>query len=183
MPALQVGDTVRAGMAVAQIPDMNSWEVAARIAELDRGHLAVGQKVDVHAIALHGRTFQGRLHTIGGTTGPPWDRRFDTRIAIEQPSRDLRPGMSTRLVITTAVMKNVLWLPAQAVFDSEGRKFVYVKTGDSFRQKDVAMVRRSESKVVIEGIAEGQMVALANPDELRTKQPAQKNGAMQAIPR
>ena len=43
LPALQIGDTVRAGMAVAQIPDLKNWEATARIGELDRGHLAVGQ--------------------------------------------------------------------------------------------------------------------------------------------
>src|SRR5205085_1111386 len=42
LPAIQVGDNIRAGMAVAQIPDLRNWEVTARIGELDRGHLAVG---------------------------------------------------------------------------------------------------------------------------------------------
>ena len=40
LPALQIGDNVRAGMAVAQIPDLKNWEVTARIGELDRGHLS-----------------------------------------------------------------------------------------------------------------------------------------------
>ena len=39
LPPFQLGDTVRAGMAVAQIPDMKNWEVSANIGELDRGHL------------------------------------------------------------------------------------------------------------------------------------------------
>src|SRR6267378_1273119 len=37
LPQLQVGDTIRAGMAVAQIPDLHNWEMTARIGELDRG--------------------------------------------------------------------------------------------------------------------------------------------------
>src|SRR6185295_13518122 len=41
LPMLQVGDAVRPGMGVAQIPDMNNWEITARIGELDHGHLAV----------------------------------------------------------------------------------------------------------------------------------------------
>jgi multidrug efflux pump subunit AcrA (membrane-fusion protein) len=49
LPVLQVGDTVRAGMAVAQIPDLKNWEVTARVGELDRGHLAAGQKVQVES--------------------------------------------------------------------------------------------------------------------------------------
>ncbi len=47
LPNLQVGDTVRPGMAVAQIPDFSNWEASARIGELDRGHLAEGQKAEI----------------------------------------------------------------------------------------------------------------------------------------
>ena len=36
LPIFQVGDTVRPGMAVAQIPDMKNWDVTARIGELAR---------------------------------------------------------------------------------------------------------------------------------------------------
>ena len=181
LPPLQVGDTVRAGMAVAQIPDLDNWEASARIAELDRGHLSVGQNVQLQVVALPGRKFDAQIKSIGGTTGPPWDRQFDTRIALKAPSPDLRPGMSTRMVITTDVMPSVLWIPAQAIFESDGRKHVYVKTGASFTPKDVKMVRRSESQVVIEGLDEKTIVALANPDQMKSKQTASGGGAMKAI--
>jgi multidrug efflux pump subunit AcrA (membrane-fusion protein) len=182
LPALQVGDTIRAGMAVAQIPDLHNWEVTARIGELDRGHLAIGQATQVSVIALPGKKFQARLKSIGGTTGPPWDRHFETRFTIENPSPELRPGMSVRLVVTTDVKKGVLWLPSQALFESDGRKFVYVRSGASFTPQDVKLVRRSESQVVIEGLPQGKVVALANPDQMK-KQPPGAGGAMQALPR
>ena len=103
LPTLQVGDTVRAGMAVAQIPDLKNWEAVARIGELDRGHLAPGQRTELSVIALAGRQYKGKLKEIGGTTGPPWDRHFDCKISIDDPSPELRPGMSARVVITTGV--------------------------------------------------------------------------------
>ena len=182
LPALQVGDTVRAGMAVAQIPDLKNWESTARIGELDRGHLAPGQPTTITVVALPSKNFHAKLKNMGGTTGPPWDRYFETRFSIEDPTAELRPGMSIRLVITTETMKNVLWLPSQALFESDGRKFVYVKAGESFTPADVKLLRRSESQVVVEGLPEGRIVALANPDIMR-KQPERVGGAMQAIPR
>jgi multidrug efflux pump subunit AcrA (membrane-fusion protein) len=182
LPALQVGDTVRAGMAVAQIPDLKNWEVTARIGELDRGHLATGQPTDIRVVALPGREYHGKLKSMGGTTGPPWDRYFETRFTIENPSAELRPGLSARLVVTTDVMKNVLWLPSQALFEASGRKFVYVQSGATFTPADAKLVRRSESQVVIEGLPEGQVVALANPDQMK-KTKRGVGGAMQAIQR
>ncbi len=182
IPVVQVGDTVRAGMAVAQIPDLKNWEAVVRIGELDRGHLAEGQKAELRVIALPTRKFAGRLKAIGGTTGPPWDRHFDCRIAIDEPSPELRPGMSARIIITTEVLRNVLWAPSQALFESDGRKYVYTQTNSGFSPKDVKLVRRSESQAVLEGVSENQVVALANPDDMAKKQNA-RSGAMQAIQR
>jgi membrane fusion protein (multidrug efflux system) len=180
LPLLQVGDTVRAGMGVAQIPDLKNWEVTARIGELDRGHIAVGQKAGISIPALGGKSFAGKVKDIGGTTGPPWDRRFDCKLTLENPAPELRPGMTARIVITTGVLNNVLWVPSQALFESDGRTFVYRSTPNGFTPQDVKMVRRSESQVVLTGATEGQLVALASPDQGR-RQTTKASGAMKAI--
>ncbi len=175
LPAIQVGDNIRAGMAVAQIPDLRNWEVTARIGELDRGHLAVGLQADIEVVALPGRNFKGKVSNIGGTTGPPWNRGFECKIAVADPAPELRPGMSVRFIVTDS-MKSVLWLPSQALFESDGRKFVYVRRGSGFTPQDVNLVRRSETSVVIEGLKEGELVALASPDQIRSKNDGSRAG-------
>jgi HlyD family secretion protein len=180
LPILQLGDTVRPGMAVAEVPDLKDWELAAKIGELDRGHLAPGEKVDITIIAVPDKPFTGHVKEIGGTIGQPWDRHFECKIALDNPSPELRPGMSATIVVTTEEMKNVLWLPAQALFESDGRTFVYARSGPSFVGKDVTLVRRNESKIVISGLAEGQEVALADPAEM-TKKKASGAGAMPSL--
>lgn len=169
LPLFQVGDTVRAGMAVAQIPDLNNWEVTARIGELDRGHLTPGQKADIKVAALPGRAFPGKVKDVGGTTGPPWDRRFDCKLTLDNPVPELRPGMSAQLVITTGLVPAALWVPSQALFESDGRSFVYLQTATGFVPRDVKLVRRSETQVVLTGVQEGQLVALASPDQQTAK--------------
>lgn len=182
LPLYQVGDTVRPGMAVAQIPDLKNWEVSARISELDRGHIEMGQTVEISVVALPGKKFSGKIKNLGNTTGAPWDRRFDCRMTLEDPSPELRPGMTANIVITTETLANVLWLPSQALFESDGRAFVYQRTPTGFVPHDVKLVRRSESRAVITGIQEGQAVALANPEQPNKKQGAPGN-ALQAIPK
>ncbi len=177
-PMFQVGDTVRAGMAVAQIPDFSTWEASVVITEADRGLLAIGQPAQVRALALPGKPLAAKVSNLGGTSGPPWERRFECKLAVVEPSAALRPGMSVRVQILTETMKNALWVPTQAVFESDGRRFAYVSEAGSFVARDVKIVRRGESQVVIEGLAEGTSVALASPDQkdsAKGKQPAGKS--------
>jgi len=181
LPLFQVGDQVRPGMAVAEIPDMKNWEVSANIGELDRGHISIGQKAVVTIVALPGRPLAGHVKEVGGTTGNPWNRHFECRIAIDNPVAELRPGMSAGLVITTDEMKGVLSLPAQALFENDGRTFVYLKGPDGFSAKDVTLVRRNEMRVVVNGLSNGQLVAMANPTELAKKKSAA--GALQSLPK
>ena len=182
LPMFQTGDTVRSGMAVAQIPDLKNWEVTARIGELDRGHLAAGEKVDLSVIALAGKSFIGRVKEMSGTSGPPWDRHFDCKITLLGASPELRPGMSAGIVITTGIVRNALWVPSQALFESDGRTFVYSQEPAGFVPRDVKLVERSESQVVLNGVREGQIVALANPDQM-LKTRSQGSAATQALQR
>jgi HlyD family secretion protein len=182
LPPFQVGDSARSGMAVAQIPDLKNWEISANVGELDRGHLSPGQKVKVKVVALAGKEFHGAIKSLGGTSGAPWDRHFECRISLEQGSPELRPGMTSNLVITAETLDGALWVPFQALFESDGRTFVYLRTPNGFLPHDVSLVRRSESQVVLKGLNEGDVVAMSNPDQ--TNKPAEKGGqggAMKAL--
>jgi HlyD family secretion protein len=181
LPPFRVGDRVSPGMVVAEIPDLKSWEMAANIGELDRGHLTTGAKVDIAIVALPFQKFHGRVKDMGGTTGPPWDRHFECKIALDDPAPELRPGMNANVVINTEVLHSALWVPGQAVFESDGRTFVYVKSGSGFAPADVKLVRRGESQAAITGVKEGQVVALANPDQQTDKKAG--GGALQALPK
>jgi multidrug resistance efflux pump len=181
-PPFQLGDTVGGGQAVAQIPDLKSWEVAASVGELDRGHLSEGQKVSIRVVAVPGREFPGKVKFIGGTTGPPWDRKFEARITLDAPASELRPGMTSNMIITVDTIDNVLWIPTQALFESDGRTYVYSRGPNGFIPHDVKLARRSESQAIITGINEGELVALTTPDQ-QTKSAGsiQQSGAMKAL--
>jgi len=181
-PPFRVGDSVNPGMVVAEIPDLTSWELKTNVGELDRGHLALGEPVDIQVVAVPFRKFRGHVKDLGGTTGPPWNRHFECKISLEDPSPELRPGMNAMVVVNEQVLRSVLWVPGQAVFESDGRQYVYVKSGSGFAPVDVKLVRRGESQAVITGVPEGQIVALANPDQ-QTEKKAGRGGAMQALPK
>jgi len=180
-PDLQVGDTVRPGMAVAQIPDLTSWEITARLSEADRGHLAVGQPAVIRVPAVVNKEFHGKVKNLGGTVGPPWDRRFECKLSLDDPAAGLRPGLSVVIQVTTQTIPKALWIPAQALFESDGRTFVYVKTAAGFTAQDVKLERRSESQVVVNGVSEGSLIALANPIQKGSSDAKDTKGAGNAM--
>jgi HlyD family secretion protein len=169
LPDLQVGDSVRPGMAIVEIPDLEHWEVSASVAEIDRGHIKPGDAVTMSVVALPDRTFRGHVSNLGGTTGNFWERHFECKVALDEQSEAMRPGMSAELTIATDSMRNALSIPAQALFESQGATFVYLASGSSFARKDVKLIRRNETRAVISGLSAGQTVALANPLDRKEK--------------
>jgi HlyD family secretion protein len=182
LPMFQVGDQVRPGMAVAQIPDLANWDVSAQIAETDRGQLAVGQSGEIQVIALPGRKFAAKVKDLGSTTGSPWDRKFECKLALLETAPELRPGMSARIVITLETLKGVTWLPTQALFEQGGRTLVYTRQGERFVAKEVKLVRRGESQVVVGGVQPGEEIALARPDQKEQKDQKKGQGSPSVAP-
>ena len=88
--------------------------------------------------------------------------------------------MTSNLVITVETLDNVTWVPSQALFESDGRTFVYLQTPAGFMPHDVTLVRRSESQAVLTGVSEGAIVAMSSPDQ-QSKPAAAQSGAMKAL--
>jgi multidrug efflux pump subunit AcrA (membrane-fusion protein) len=181
LPTFQSGDTAYPGQTVATIPDMSGWEVNTQIPETDRAFLTLDQPALVRPKAMPVHEFRGRVSLLGGSAGSAWNRTFNCRIALLDKDDRLRPGMSVDVVISVETLKDALWVPSQAVFEREGRHFVYRQTPEGFITHDVSLLRRTESQAVISGIDEGTTIALAAPGP-RAAPPAPASGPLGALP-
>lgn len=179
VPTFQLGDSARPGQMVAQIPDMSGWEVSAQIPETDRAFLATGQSAIVRPKAMPGREFKGHISLLGGSAGNAWNRTFNCRIALSDTDDGLRPGLSVDVVITVETLAKVLWVPSQAVFEREGRWFIYRQAPEGYVSHPVTIVRRTESQAVVTGIDEGVTIALAEPG--RRMKNTRANGPLGAL--
>ena len=179
IPTFQLGDSARPGQMVAQIPDLSGWEVSAQIPETDRAFLVTGQSAIVRPKAIPGREFKGHVSLLGGSAGSAWNRTFNCRIALDETDEGLRPGLSVDVVIRVETLSDVLWVPSQAVFQREGRWFVYRQAPEGYVSHPVTIVRRTESQAVVKGVDEGATIALAEPGR-RTKN-TRANGPLGAL--
>jgi HlyD family secretion protein len=174
LPEYREGDLVFPGRAIAQILDLEQMEIQARIDEVDRANLNAGQPITLQVESLPGQSYDGRVKTIAGmaSRGEFFSgnvvRQFETTFEIRRPDTRLRPGVTARVVIIGDSLKNVLALPRQALFEQGGRQVAYIKNGGRFEPKEVKVKQRTESQVVIDGLAEGTEVALVRPEEKKS---------------
>ncbi len=173
LPELKAGDSLYSGYVVLEVYSAAGMEVRVRVNEQERANVVVGQSVTVRADVLPGRTFPGRVATLAGlasrggmfeSTGGPL-RQFDVAIGLDQPDPRLRAGTSVRALIAGAEVKGVLTVPRQALFEKNGKPVVYIRAGELFAPREVKVTHRTESRVALDGIAEGTEVALVNPDK------------------
>jgi hypothetical protein len=61
----------------------------------------------------------------------------------------LRPGLLADVEIIVEKIPNAIYIPAQAIFEREGKSVVYVKQGTKFEMREVKPLRRSESLMII----------------------------------
>jgi multidrug efflux pump subunit AcrA (membrane-fusion protein) len=77
----------------------------------------------------------------------------------------LRPGLLADVEIIVEKIPNAVHIPAQAVFQRDGKMIVFVKENGKFVPREIKLSKRSESTMVISsGVNPGDEIALADPD-------------------
>src|SRR5262249_4301210 len=76
----------------------------------------------------------------------------------------LRPGLLADVEIVVEKISNALHIPAQAVFQREGKSIVYVQKQGKFEPREVHLQKQRESTMVLAGGVEpGEVIAMADP--------------------
>jgi multidrug resistance efflux pump len=131
---LQVGDTVWVGMTVATLPDLSSMIVQANLSDVDDGRIVPGLEVICTLDAYPSEPYRGRVMEISPVAREsqrsPLLRHFPVRIALERSDpRRMRPGMSVRVEVLGAEMKDALLVPRSALDFSGARPRVLLAGG------------------------------------------------------
>jgi multidrug resistance efflux pump len=184
LPEYHAGDTVFPGRPILDVFNAAQLEIRAKVDEQERANVNPGQLAEVRADALPGRTLSATVANLSGLAsrgnfffdmcGPA--RQFDATLRFSRSDIALKAGTSVQLVVAGNEISNVLHVPRQALFEKRGKPVVYVKNGNRFEPRTVTITHRTESRVVLEGVREGDIVALVNPEE--DKKPAASLAAM-----
>jgi HlyD family secretion protein len=117
------------GSTLMTLADMSVVTAEVKVDETDIVNIQIGQPAEITVDALPGKVFKGHVTLVGdqallrstgvatsqSTTGTEEAKDFKVVVTLDNPSSDLRPGLSTTAKITTAHKGSVLSLPIQAL--------------------------------------------------------------------
>jgi cobalt-zinc-cadmium efflux system membrane fusion protein len=157
------GLLVQPGSAPApySIADVSRMWMLANVAESDVSAFHVGQAVTVSLLAYPGKTYHGRISTIGAMVDPNTHRML-VRSEIDDPNHELRAGMFATFVIRIGEPVRSVAIPLSGVVrEGDGTMTVWV-TSDRrrFTQRTVkAGMQRDGFRQILEGVQAGELVA------------------------
>jgi HlyD family secretion protein len=168
----KAGEQAWPGSMIAELPDVTSMRVAARVDETERGRLELQQPVTLQLDAIADRQFTGNVERIGTiatsdfTAGWPIQRNFDLEIAIKEADPRLKPGMTVQITVIADRVPNAIAIPAQASFSKSGQTVAYVWNGTKFIERAIQIEKRSRDRLLVaSGLNAGDLVALKDPTE------------------
>ena len=143
------------------VADINLMWMLADVPEADSPAFRVGQEVQVTINAFPGRTFDGKITTIGASVDPA-TRRVLVRSEIKDPQHELRSGMFANFVISVGPPVRSPALPlAGVVREGDGTQTVWV-TADRrrFTKRSVTIGQQRDGyRQILQGVQVGELAA------------------------
>jgi len=155
---------------IATLPDLTQMESVTYVNEIDVRKIARGQHVDITLDADPAKRLTGTVVQVAnvGEQRPNADAKvFEVKIEVAQVDTTLRPGMTTGNSVLTSTVKDVLYVPLEAVATVGNETFVYRRAGRAriVRQQVLTRAMNDDQIIVVNGLKEGDEVLLTPPVE------------------
>jgi HlyD family secretion protein len=161
---LQAGDMVWIGMPIAQLPEIESMQVVASLADVDDGRIAVGMPATVTVDGYPSNRFGGRVSSISAVAqeGTRNMLRRVFRVVVKLDRVDvarMRPGLSARVEVRRQATPGVLLAPRASIDFSTQTPRVRLASGKLVLVKIGAC--NAQDCVIATGLKEGQRLGTA----------------------
>jgi multidrug efflux pump subunit AcrA (membrane-fusion protein) len=147
MVPAQVGMMVTQAVPLVRIAGGGGLEIRLHVAERFISRMAMNLSCEITLDAWPGEVFFGSISEISPTVDIA-SRTMEVRVNVSDPYARLKPGMFARVRIITERKDNIIKIPASAVMNRFGERYVYVVEKDP-EDPDIDIVRR---RIIVPGI-------------------------------
>jgi membrane fusion protein, multidrug efflux system len=183
------GQYLNPGDKIVTLQEIRSILVDFYVPQKEIAGLTIGQTVETSTDTYPGRTFEGKITVINPMVDPQ-TRNIQIEAAIDNPKRELLPGMFVSLVIQLGRPERYLTLPQTAIAYNPYGDTVYVIRSEGSGPEGRPMLvakqtfvtlgeTRGDQVAVIKGIEEGDRVVTAGQLKLKNGSPVVVNNQIQ----
>lgn len=164
---IKVGNTVNTQDPVFVITLLDPLLATLHVPEREMSRLEVGQQAALHADALAGDRFEGRIARISPVVDADTGT-FRVTVEVRDESGRLKPGMFGRVRIVHDTREQALLVPVQAVMIEDSRVTVFVVEDDKVERRNVVLGYRNNGDYeIVEGLEQGERVVVTGQASLR----------------
>jgi len=166
---IRTGQYVRVGELLAEVADLSRVRVRAFVDEPELGWLEQDQQVEITWDALPGKAWAGRTEMVPKTVVARGTRSVgEVLCSVENAGLELLPNTNVNVRVRVRERANALVVPRGAVRSDGNERVVFVVDGSTLRRRPVKTgITGATSVEIVEGLAEGESVALPGEVELR----------------
>lgn len=150
---------------VAELPNLNEMKSKTYVNEIDISKVKSGQQVEIGVDAFPEKAFTGlvtEVANIGQQLPNSNAKVFEVVIEVNEYDSILRPAMTTKNEIITAVIDSVLSIPLECLHANDSISYVF----SDGRKRQVITGRSNDNEIIIRaGLDEDDEVFLLPPDD------------------
>ncbi|MBI3438527.1 MAG: efflux RND transporter periplasmic adaptor subunit [Proteobacteria bacterium] len=173
------GMTIAQGASLATISGFSPVWLIVSLPQSQAGAAQLGAHARASLAAYPGETFSGRIESVLPAADAA-TRTIEVRIALANPQRRLRPGMTAEVRLEARDAPPSLIVPMEAVIRTGTRTMVIVVTERGYAPTEIVLGRQSGDDVEVRwGLSEGQRVVASGQFLIDSE--ASLSGALQRL--
>ena len=137
---------------VATLPDLSQMIVKTFVNEIDISKIYKGQFVEIGVDAFPDKSYKGEVievANIGETKKGSNAKVFEIIIDVSDTDTILRPAMTTKNSIITAIIDSSLFVPLEALFNTDSVSYVYTDRGRSIVKQQIITGNSNENEIIV----------------------------------
>lgn len=171
---IQEGTSVRQNETILTVPNLSTLAARVNVHETDIARVKPGQPARIKMEAIPDTVVPGQVIKISPMASSehrwlnPDVMVYETDVGLNETPEGVTIGMSATVEIIVAELKDVLYIPLQAVASIEGQRVCWVRGADGPQIRQIEVGQFTENFAEIKsGLRQGEMVYLAPPAEWR----------------
>ena len=163
---IKLGNMIGTDQQVFRVTDFDPIQAILHVPEHERSKIDKGQRAELLADAIPGKTFTGKVERISPVIDPQTGT-FKVTVYMDRDQDQLRPGMFGRVKIVYDTRVNTRMIPKAAVMSVDETQSVFViKDSVAFRKIIQTGYVNGSNIEVLEGLEDGEIVVTTGQGSL-----------------